>query len=132
MHYIVPRDLHPFHRLGPGDFYPPPDIPDKLAIALPDPKYLIGAHVQHEILRGRPVEFRLLTSRSRDRCRSEQMSPARAARSTRQFDAGDFYLTKWRLLPVSDQTRAKFSRYIVALPMTEKLVRPSYNPGPVP
>jgi len=54
--------LAPFHRLATGDFYPPPGIPDKLAIALPDPKYFIGAYVLNRISMGHPIEFDSLTT----------------------------------------------------------------------
>jgi hypothetical protein len=61
-YYVASHNLAPYHRLATGDFYPPPDIPDKLAIALPNPNYLIGAYVIHKVDQGKPIKFEALTT----------------------------------------------------------------------
>lgn len=83
-HYVASRDLHAFHRLTQGDFYPPPGIPDKLAIELPDPKYLLGAYVLHDVPIGKPIEFDSLS-----------IAPAVFAESGKIL----------RFVPVSEQTQ---------------------------
>lgn len=84
VHYVASRDLHALHRLTQGDFYPPPGIPDKLAIELPDPKYLIGAYVLHDVPVGKPIEFDSLST-----------APAVVAESGKAL----------RFVPLSEQTQ---------------------------